>query len=150
MNGNDGPDVGTQTPRRGSLGLGELETAVLEVLWQTTVPRTVREVLTVLASRRKLAYTTVQTVLDKLHRKGWARRHRDGRAYAYTATTSREETAARVLHSLLNSAEEVDAALLHFVSFVSSREQDVLRDALNTRPTPATSSQPRRDTEAPS
>lgn len=143
-------ELGAQTPRRRSLGLGELETAVLEVLWQATVPQTVRDVLTVLASRRKLAYTTVQTVLDKLHRKGWAQRHRDGRAYAYTATASREETAARVLHSLLNSAEQVDAALLHFVSFVSSREQDVLREALNTTPTTATSGQPHRDTETPS
>lgn len=141
---------GTPTPRRGTLGLGELETAVLDVLWQSTAPQTVREVLTILAPRRKLAYTTVQTVLDKLHRKGWARRHRDGRAYAYTATTSREETAARVLHSLLHSAEQVDAALLHFVSFTSRREQDVLRDALNTAPSPAASGQPRRDADKPS
>jgi len=104
--------------------------AVLEVLWRTTTPAPVREILLVLTPQRTLAYTTVQTVLEKLRRKGWAHRHPDGRAFLYTAAVSREETAARVLHSLLDTAADVDAALLHFVRHSSSREQDVLRAAL--------------------
>lgn len=132
-------------PGRASLGLGDLETAIVEVLWEASVALTVREVRAVLAPRRPLAYTTVQTVLDKLHRKGWAERLRSGRAFAYRATSSREETAARVLYSLLYAAGDMDTALLHFVGFVSSREQDVLRAALTDGgpPTPA-----RGDTES--
>lgn len=113
-----------------ALGLGELETAVLEVLWQTSAPSAVRDVRAALNPERALAHTTVQTVLEKLRRKGWARREPDGRAFLYSAVHSREEAAAQVLHSLLNTAADVDTALLHFVRHVSIREQDVLRAAL--------------------
>ncbi|WP_296369083.1 MULTISPECIES: BlaI/MecI/CopY family transcriptional regulator [unclassified Pseudonocardia] len=117
-------------PSPGSLGLGELEMAVLEVLWQADAPSSARDVLTILTTRRTLAYTTVQTVLEKLRRKGWADRRPEGRAFLYTAAHSREEAAAQVLHSLLYTAPDVDAALLHFVRHVSPREQNVLRAAL--------------------
>ena len=113
-----------------SLGLGELEMAVLEVLWQATEPSSARDVLSILTTRRTLAYTTVQTVLEKLRRKGWAHRRPEGRAFLYSAAHSREEAAAQVLHSLLYAAPDVDAALLHFVRHVSPREQGVLRAAL--------------------
>lgn len=116
--------------RANPLGLGKLETAVLEVLWAAEGPQTVRAVLEVVATPRRLAYTTVQTVLEKLHRKGWAERLPDGRAFAYQPVVSREQAAATVLHSLLSSTDEVDTALLHFVEAVSLRERDVLRDAL--------------------
>lgn len=114
-----------------SLGLGQLEMAVLEVLWQAPAPSSVRDVLGVLSHHRKLAYTTVQTVLEKLRRKGWAHREPDGRAFLYRASRSREEAAAQVLHSLLCAAPDVDAALLHFVRQASIREQDILRAALH-------------------
>jgi len=113
-----------------ALGLGELETAVLEVLWRTPAPSAVRDVRAALNPQRVLAYTTVQTVLEKLRRKGWALREPDGRAFRYSAAHSREEAAAQVLHSLLDTAADVDTALLHFVRQVSTREQDVLRAAL--------------------
>ena len=114
-----------------SIGLGNLERAVLDALWDAESPQLVRDVLATLSDAdRPLAYTTVQTVLEKLVRKGWARRQRSGRGFAYIASTSREQTAARLLHSLLRSADEVDAALLHFVGLSSDREKEVLRQAL--------------------
>ena len=125
-----------ETLRLGSLGLGDLEMAVLEALWRDSVFVTPREVLEGLKPERTLAYTTVQTVLEKLRRKGWARRRPDGRGFAYAAEFSREETAARVLRSLLHEAGDVDVALLHFVRQASSRQQDVLRAALGDNADP--------------
>ncbi len=45
----------------------------------------VREMVEDLHNDRALAYTTVMTVMENLHRKGWLRRERDGRAWRYRA-----------------------------------------------------------------
>jgi predicted transcriptional regulator len=111
-------------------GLGELEAAVMDVLWQNSGQLRVREVLAELAPRRTLAYTTVMTVLDNLHRKGWVTRELDGRAFLYQPVASREVVTARALRDLLDASEDVDAVLLHFARSVSEHESAVLRDAL--------------------
>ncbi len=114
-------------------GLGELESAVMDILWAAPGPMRVRDVLEGLAPGRTLAYTTVMTVLDNLHRKGWVQREMQGRAYRYRPTASREEVTARALRSLLDSSGDAEAVLLHFVRSVSDREFTVLRDALGVR-----------------
>jgi predicted transcriptional regulator len=53
--------------------LGELERAIMDVLWDTNSSLTVREVSARL-TERNLAHTTVMTVLDRLAKKGFARR----------------------------------------------------------------------------
>ena len=111
-------------------GLGELETAVMEVLWRDLSPQRVRDVLEALSGERKLAYTTVMTVLDNLHRKGWVSRELDGRAYRYVATRNREDAVAGALRELLDSAADPESVLLRFARSVSPRESEVLRRAL--------------------
>ena len=69
--------------------LGELERAIMDVLWDSTEPLTVRQVGLRLINR-DLAHTTVMTVLDRLAKKGFARRQRDGRAWRYQAAANRE------------------------------------------------------------
>ena len=59
--------------------LGELERAIMEVLWESPDPMTVRQVGGCLTDR-DLAHTTVMTVLDRLAKKGFVRRQRAGRA----------------------------------------------------------------------
>ena len=49
---------------------GDLEQAVMDVLWARTAPTPVRDVHDELAQRREIAYTTVMTVLDRLAKKG--------------------------------------------------------------------------------
>lgn len=110
--------------------LGELEATVMDVLWRSPDPCRVRDVRAELAPGRPLAYTTVMTVLDNLHRKGWVRRELDGRAYLYRPIASREEVTARALRDLLDSSEDAEAVLLHFVRSASERESELLRDAL--------------------
>jgi predicted transcriptional regulator len=111
-------------------GLGDLEEAVMVVLWRTDRPARVRDVLEQLDPDRPLAYTTVMTVLDNLHRKGWVRRNREGRAYHYRPALSREDATVRALRDVLNASGDPAAALLRFARSASNQEADVLRAAL--------------------
>lgn len=112
--------------------LGELEREVMERLWQTSAPLTVREVAERLATDKALAYTTVMTVLDRLAKKGVARRIRDGRAYRYEPTASRDQLVADLMREALDGAGEGGrtAALVRFVDQATPEEAAALREAL--------------------
>lgn len=113
--------------------LGELEATVMDVLWRAEEPLRVREVLEVLTPHRALAYTTVLTVLDNLHRKGWVVRDKDGKAYRYRPAGTREEITARALRRVLESSAQPDLVLLHFARSASERELDILKQVLDER-----------------
>jgi predicted transcriptional regulator len=110
--------------------LGELERAVMEVVWAAPAPLSVREVLSRLAERRP-AYTTVMTVLDRLAGKGVVTRELSGKAWRYSATWSREEFTARLMLDVLEQTDGRDAALVHFARSVSAEEARILRAALD-------------------
>ncbi len=112
--------------------LGDLEMAVLSALWSSTSPLSVREVLALVKRRPALAYTTVQTVLDRLHEKNLVSRDEHGKAFLYRPRVSQEEwlgeQAARVLTeakgppnnavlmAFLDTAERADPALVEKLS----------------------------------
>lgn len=102
----------------------------MDVLWSATEPLRVRAVLARLETERPLAYTTVMTVLDNLHGKGYVRRKRVGRAYEYTAAESREEVGARLLREVLEASGDTERVLLHFARSATEEESDILRRAL--------------------
>ncbi|WP_182607887.1 BlaI/MecI/CopY family transcriptional regulator [Streptomyces alkaliphilus] len=110
--------------------LGELEDAVMTRVWEWNRPVTVREVLEDLRKERPIAYTTVMTVLDKLHRKGWVRRERDGRAYRYEAVSTRAAYAAALMNDAWSRSDNPAAALVAFFGMMSPVQTDALRDAL--------------------
>src|SRR5690606_41517331 len=103
-------DVGTSTTNRSpqkqvKSSLGELERAVMDVLWDLTAGEdfTVREVHTTLSGTRDVAYATVMTVMDRLARKGTVLQHKAGRAYRYQPASSRAEMTADMLRGTLSS-----------------------------------------------
>jgi predicted transcriptional regulator len=114
--------------------LGELEATIMERVWAGEGPVTVREVLDDLnadTSRgRRLAYTTVMTVMDNLHRKGMLSRETVGRAYRYTAVSSQEEHAADLIAAVLSDVDDRTAPLLRFVERLTPAEVKRLRAAL--------------------
>jgi predicted transcriptional regulator len=114
-------------------GLGELQAAIMHVLWDAAEPLKVRQVLDRLDTGRTHAYTTVMTVLDNLHRKSWVHREMDGNAYRYRPAVTRPEAAARALREVLDSSGDPDAVLLHFARSVSDHEFAVLSQALHAR-----------------
>jgi predicted transcriptional regulator len=111
--------------------LGELEAAVMDRLWSWDRPTSVREVLDDLNRERDLAYTTVMTVMDNLHRKGLLARDRDGRAYRYRPAASREEYTAELMEAALAAGGDRTVALLRFVDRMDRAEVVALRKALD-------------------
>jgi predicted transcriptional regulator len=109
--------------------LGDLERAIMEVLWQTDSSLTVRQVSNGL-DQRNLAHTTVMTVLDRLAKKGFARRERDGRAWRYRPAATREAYVAELMLTALDQTGDRVAALARFAQSVSGAEAEVLREAL--------------------
>ena len=94
-------------------GLGELEADIMSVLWAEAGWITPGEMKARLD--RPLAYTTIMTVMSRLHRKGLLRRQRDGRAYAYTPAMTREEWVADQMTSTVNQSQDRPGVLARFV-----------------------------------
>jgi predicted transcriptional regulator len=109
--------------------LGELERAVMDVLWSAVGPRTARAIAEALP-HRELAQTTVLTVLSRLEKKGVVRRDRAGRAHTYTAVATREDHVADLMREVLGTAPDKTAALARFVGTVSPEEAYALQEAL--------------------
>lgn len=114
-------------------GLGDLERAVMDHLWGTADPQTVRQVHEALSVHRDLAYTTVMTVLQRLARKNLVVQLRDDRAHRYVPTHGRDELVAGLMVDALDQAADSgdrQAALMTFVERVGADEADALRRAL--------------------
>lgn len=86
-----------------------------------------RRVMEDLQPDRPLAYTTIMTVLENLHRKGFVTREKDGRAYSYSAAQSREQHTASLMSEVLAGSQDTGAALLHFVEEMAPAELARLR-----------------------
>lgn len=103
--------------------LGDLETAVMELLWRTP-PQTVSDVEGHLNQSRKLAHTTVLTTLDRMFRKGYLTREKEGKAFVYAPRYTREEfergMAEEVFGAILKGVG--DPALSTFVDMVGEDE----------------------------
>jgi predicted transcriptional regulator len=112
-------------------GFGELEAAVMHRVWDHDGPVTVRDLFDELLQTRPIAYTTVMSTMDNLHRKGWLARERDGKAYRYTAVASREEYSARLMGEALAAAGDTEAVLSHFVAQMDGGQAEALRAVLD-------------------
>src|ERR1700719_2329588 len=110
---------------------GELEAVIMDRLWQRGSPALVREIVDDLRPGRPLAYTTVMTVMENLHRKGWLRRQRDGRAWRYEPTGSRSGYTASLMSEALATNPDRRTALAHFVLQMSPHDAALLRQALD-------------------
>ncbi|MER6959246.1 BlaI/MecI/CopY family transcriptional regulator [Streptomyces sp. NPDC000618] len=110
--------------------LGELEDSVMTRVWKWNRPVTVREVLEDLQQERSIAYTTVMTVLDNLHQKGWVRREAEGRAYRYEAVSTRAAYAAALMNDAWAQSDNPAAALVAFFGMMSEEQRLALRDAV--------------------
>lgn len=121
----DYDDHAAGSPRRAA---GELEAAALAVLQASSSALTPGEVLDRLGGG--LAYTTVVTILSRLHAKGVLTRLRSGRAYSYAPVADEPGLAARRMRGVLDSEADRQAVLARFVSGLSPEDEDVLRRVL--------------------
>ena len=126
-----------ETGRSGSAagsrrGAGELEAATLAVLQASGTALTPGQVRDRLGGR--LAYTTVVTILSRLHAKGVLSRVRTGRAYAYAPVADEPGLAARRMQGVLEAEDDRETVLARFVSGLSPADERLLRRMLGELP----------------
>ena len=109
---------------------GELESAIMDVVWASDRAYLVREVRERLSYNRPLAYTTVMTVMNILYGKGVLCREKQGRAWRYWPAESREEHDARLMAEVLRSGGNQRITMMRFVERVSDEERESLRSAV--------------------
>ena len=124
----------TTAGRGAKPALGDLERAVMDVLWDLPEGEesTVREVHAKLAESRDVAYTTVMTVMDRLARKGMVLQEKEGRAYRYRAKATRAGMTADLMRDTLADlgSNEREPALVAFVEEASADDLAAQRRAL--------------------
>jgi predicted transcriptional regulator len=107
---------------------GALEHDILAVLWSADGPLLPGEIKSRLSI--ELAYTSVATVLGRLHTKGLVCRTEAGRAYAYEASIDESELAVRRIGEVLSSASDKRQVLAGFVGSLSQKDIKALRAML--------------------
>ena len=126
-----------QVQRRGP---GELEHAVLAVLWSADSALSPGEVRDRLrnAGAGELSYSTVVTILSRLHDKGVLDRRRKGRSFRYSPVVADVAgLAARQLSDVLNRHDDRAAVLTRFVAGLSDSDEELLRSLLGPSPDPS-------------
>ncbi len=128
MRSKDRATATTSHPAEGRHAPGWLENEVLAALWAARGPMTPAMVQEALP--RDLAYTTVMTVLHRLHTKGLVNRQRSGRAFAYQPVIDAAELAARHMRSALDRGQDRAAVLQRFIAGLSTEDERVLHDLI--------------------
>jgi predicted transcriptional regulator len=121
--------AGAQAPQgSGRRAPGALEQEVLGTLWAADTPLTPAAVQAELGA--DLAYTTVKTILDRLHDKGLVTRTREGKAYAYSPMVEQADLAAEAMRAALEGSSDRPAVLSKFLGEISPADAELIRGLL--------------------
>ncbi|MEN9715023.1 MAG: hypothetical protein RJA35_490 [Actinomycetota bacterium] len=115
---------------------GELETAVLGVLWDAPEGSALssQEILERVASDGSLALTTVLTVLSRLSDKGLVERHQSGgRSLRFKASTTRAQHDAQLLLKVFEGSQNPLLAFSHFAQSLNAEQLAQLRQSLSQK-----------------
>ena len=108
---------------------GELEGAVLAALWAAERPLVPAEVQATVGG--ELAYTTVMTILVRLHDKGLIDRKKAGRAFAYRPVVAETDVVADQVRRLLERGHDRAAVLQGLVDGLAPGDERLLRELLS-------------------
>lgn len=115
--------------------LGALQHAIMQVLWQRQ-EATSADVHRALYDERKLAPTTIATMLRKMEDKGVVSHRQEGRIFVYRATVSEHEVQQSMVNEIVDRLFSGDPAALvsHLIeeSSIDSSELERLRQAINS------------------
>lgn len=109
--------------------LGNLESEVMDIVWLKGEEVTVRDVYEVLASKRKLAYTTIMTIMVRLAEKGILVSRKDGKTLYFLPAMSRQDFTASVVGDVVDSLLEdfAEDAMTHFLSRVKKSDKATIQ-----------------------
>src|SRR5580658_2744917 len=102
--------------RRKSTTLTELELEIMKVVWDLETV-TVRDVYETLLKRRKVAYTTVMTMMKILEQKKYLKKNQDDRAYVYRPAQPRWQVIGAIVRDFVNRVfnGSAEPLLVHLV-----------------------------------
>lgn len=109
---------------------GTLETEILAVLVCAGSPLPPRAVRDRLTGPARLSYSTVVTILTRMHAKGVLARERDGRAFRYAPLTDGASLTAERMSALLDTAADHATTLRRFVDTLRPGDEELLRELL--------------------
>jgi predicted transcriptional regulator len=117
---------------------GPLERAIMEALWDAREPLLIRELMEKVnaGSAKRSAYTTVQTVADRLVQKGFLSRTADRNAWRYAPTRSREDHVAQVMAEALAGTTDRGPVLARFAETIDPQDAHRLLVELAQRSAP--------------
>ncbi|RFU38887.1 BlaI/MecI/CopY family transcriptional regulator [Actinomadura logoneensis] len=111
---------------------GALETEIMTVLQRAGRPLSTSDVQRLLSD--DLAYSTVVTILTRMHDKGLLVREKAGRAFHYAPVSDEPGLVARRMHQALQERADRHMVLARFVDTLSDQDERLLRDLLEGRP----------------
>lgn len=99
-------DIKRIPSKKGASGraLGELETKIMEIIWESSNSVSVREVHDYLTTKRRVAYTTVMTIMGRLVDKGLLVRKLQGAGYLYQPKLDRDQFVAKAVHKIFRTS----------------------------------------------
>jgi len=100
--------------------LGELESEIMKIVWDCKSPVSVKAVTENLQKNRKIAYTTVMTIMGRLVEKGLLKRKTSGKAYDYQATYTKDRFLTKATRQIIKNfvSSFGDGAIAHFAQEV--------------------------------
>lgn len=112
--------------RSKSTTLTEQELEIMKIVWDRDAV-TVRDVYEALLAKRKVAYTTVMTMMNILEQKGHLRKSQDDRAYVYRSTKPRQQVIRGMVREFVNRVfnGSAEPLLLHLVEDQKLSEKDI-------------------------
>jgi BlaI family penicillinase repressor len=111
-------------PKQATLTPQELE--IMKVVW-TRKSATVRDVYEQLLERRKIAYTTVMTMMKILESKGYLKKRQHDRAFVYRPTHRQDEVIGKMIREFIDRVfnGSAEPLLVHLIQKRHIREQEL-------------------------
>lgn len=105
--------------------LGNLESEVMELIWELDKEVTVRDIYEELVKRRAIAYTTVMTIMVRLAEKNILGKRKDGNTMYFLPSMTKRDFTSSIVENVLDSLLEdfADVTMAHFLSKVSKKDR---------------------------
>lgn len=106
--------------------LGKLEKEVMEIVWLSKTPISVKSAHEIISKQRKIAYTTIMTIMGRLTAKGLLKRKGEGKAYLYQPVYSKDRFLAKASQQIIKNfvANFGDGAVAHFAQEIEKIPED--------------------------
>lgn len=97
--------------------LGELESEIMKIIWGQKGEISVKDVAESLSKKRRIAYTTVMTIMARLVEKGVLIRRLNGPSYRYAPKVTKEKFIAKAVHGIFSASVSTlgEEVLTHFI-----------------------------------